>query len=236
MLYIKLFKLYALKGANIALYQIMCMLPCPIAMVVTSFCTLYVMVVVTRYVLRGRRADIATIGSLTKTSVSFQQYKFSIKMSFDCGLIMKLVSCSTARWFSLFLNSGQRYKSFSNVLWICYVQGQFIQLCKTFYDFFADEPNEQELFHAIAAVATLLLQIGEVGKQFRCGEDLPIECSCSSFLDSNWTITFEQLLASMLTEHALVNYFEQQVDLTPAIARFRSRRLLRQTSSSPGAF
>ena len=45
-------------------------------------------------------------------------------------------------------------------------QGEFIQLCKTLYDLFADEPNEQKLFHSIATVATLLLQIGEVGKQF----------------------------------------------------------------------
>jgi TBC1 domain family member 8/9 len=106
-------------------------------------------------------------------------------------------------------------------------------MCKTFYDLFADESNEQELFHAIAAVATLLLQIGEVGKQFRFGDDVQNVSNYSSSFDSYWTITFEQLLASMLTESSLVNYFERQNDLTPAVARFRSRRLLRQTSSSP---
>ena len=29
-----------------------------------------------------------------------------------------------------------------------------------------DSPNEQQLYHSIATLATLLLQIGDVGKQF----------------------------------------------------------------------
>ncbi|XP_070566267.1 TBC1 domain family member 9-like isoform X3 [Ptychodera flava] len=45
-------------------------------------------------------------------------------------------------------------------------QEQFVQLWKTLYDMFGDNENEQELYRAIAAVGTLLLEIGEVGKQF----------------------------------------------------------------------
>uniref|UniRef100_A0A8C6RQZ5 TBC1 domain family member 9B n=1 Tax=Nannospalax galili TaxID=1026970 RepID=A0A8C6RQZ5_NANGA len=45
-------------------------------------------------------------------------------------------------------------------------QEQFIELCKTLYNMFSEDPIEQDLYHAIATVASLLLQIGEVGKKF----------------------------------------------------------------------
>ncbi|XP_042544723.1 TBC1 domain family member 9B isoform X1 [Dipodomys spectabilis] len=45
-------------------------------------------------------------------------------------------------------------------------QEQFIELCKTLYNMFSEDPAEQELYHAIATVASLLLRIGEVGKRF----------------------------------------------------------------------
>ncbi|XP_053317053.1 TBC1 domain family member 9 [Spea bombifrons] len=45
-------------------------------------------------------------------------------------------------------------------------QGQFIELCKTMYNMFSEDQNEQELYHATAAVTSLLLEIGEVGKFF----------------------------------------------------------------------
>ena len=139
-------------------------------------------------------------------------------------------------------------------------QGEFIQLCKTLYDLFADEQNEQQLFHSIATVATLLLQIGEVGKQFsglsvsgsmppqpphECAaslagdsavgnpDSLDLDRSSASSLDHDWSITFEQFLASMLTEQPLINYFESHVDMMPLIERFQNRRLQRQTSASP---
>ncbi|XP_030047561.1 TBC1 domain family member 9 isoform X1 [Microcaecilia unicolor] len=45
-------------------------------------------------------------------------------------------------------------------------QGQFIELCKTMYNMFSEDLDEQELYHATAAVTSLLLEIGEVGKAF----------------------------------------------------------------------
>ncbi|KAK1175874.1 TBC1 domain family member 9-like isoform X1 [Acipenser oxyrinchus oxyrinchus] len=45
-------------------------------------------------------------------------------------------------------------------------QEQFIELCKTLYNMFREDPNEQELYHATATVTSLLLEIGEVGKLF----------------------------------------------------------------------
>ncbi|XP_013363311.1 PREDICTED: TBC1 domain family member 9B [Chinchilla lanigera] len=45
-------------------------------------------------------------------------------------------------------------------------QEQFIELCKTLYNMFSEDALEQDLYHAIATVASLLLRIGEVGKKF----------------------------------------------------------------------
>lgn len=200
-------------------------------------------------------------------------------------------------------------------------------MCKTLYDLFTSEPNEQELYHSIATVATLMLQIGEVGKRFFRGttpasrhaiagyargdtpsieedtlqsavdasthagssDDVSVNdlqgrdsgClmdgeSCAYFPsrpegdgasaairptsivdyadaaatpsdsllasstttvasnatgDNEWSISFEQFLASMLTEPPLVVFFEAFTDLTPAIERYRNRRLQRQPSS-----
>ncbi|KAM9694582.1 TBC1 domain family member 9B isoform 7-T7 [Trichechus inunguis] len=61
-------------------------------------------------------------------------------------------------------------------------QEQFIELCKTLYNMFSEDPMEQDLYHAIATVASLLLRIGEI-------------------------------LASILTESVLVNFFEKRVDI-----------------------
>uniref|UniRef100_A0A8C8VNY3 TBC1 domain family member 9B n=1 Tax=Pelusios castaneus TaxID=367368 RepID=A0A8C8VNY3_9SAUR len=221
-------------------------------------------------------------------------------------------------------------------------QEQFIELCKTFYNMFSEDPVEQELYHAIATVASLLLRIGEVGKKFSnrsmkkaedckanntqeaSEEESPIsehsqnsaverrpqadpedrasgdtqaektqqenqtlgdgdggegpgsplqllsddetkdDMSMSSYsmvstgslqcediaddtvlvgcetsgsaarygstIDTDWSISFEQVLASMLTETALVNYFEKKVDIGLKIKE--QKKVERQFSSS----
>ncbi|XP_028574086.2 TBC1 domain family member 9B isoform X2 [Podarcis muralis] len=221
-------------------------------------------------------------------------------------------------------------------------QEQFIELCKTLYNMFSEDPVEQELYHAIATVASLLLRIGEVGKKFshqpaKKGDDLkansvqdpvseeesptsdqsqnstveqysqatpeekasgdiqvekqqqenqilvdgggegpgsPIQLfsddetkddmSMSSYsmvstgslqcediaddtvlvgceagssaarygstIDTDWSISFEQILASMLTETVLVNYFEKKVDVAQKIKE--QKKVERQFSTS----
>uniref|UniRef100_A0A8C9TE38 TBC1 domain family member 9B n=1 Tax=Scleropages formosus TaxID=113540 RepID=A0A8C9TE38_SCLFO len=156
-------------------------------------------------------------------------------------------------------------------------QEQFIELCKTLYNMFSEDPLEQELYHSIATVASLLLRIGEVGKKFSnngaleeaqlevttteeeakddtsvssysmvsagslqcediaddtvligCGDQRP-----GSVLDVDWAITFEQVLASMLTEPPLVDYFEKKLDIRAKMAACRFQRAVeRQVSSS----
>nr|XP_033782875.1 TBC1 domain family member 9B isoform X1 [Geotrypetes seraphini] len=218
-------------------------------------------------------------------------------------------------------------------------QEQFIELCKTFYNMFSEDPVEQDLYHAIATVASLLLRIGEVGKKFsnvsmkkteeskpelakdllsddeelshnsehsqdaeqqlfesgsgatcprniqEANQNLEVErvvqetgsptqllsddetkddLSMSSYsmvstgslqcediaddtvlvgcegngssprygssIDTDWAISFEQILASMLTEAALVNYFEKKIDINEKIKQ--QKKVERQISSS----
>uniref|UniRef100_A0A3B1KEY9 TBC1 domain family member 9B n=1 Tax=Astyanax mexicanus TaxID=7994 RepID=A0A3B1KEY9_ASTMX len=205
-------------------------------------------------------------------------------------------------------------------------QEQFIELCKTLYNMFSEDPLEQELYHAIATVASLLLRIGEVGKKFtnngskkselqapaaeeavekddssgeagsgqslvskalaeaqlenttppangsdeEAKDDTSIssysvvsagslqcediaddtvligsasggmggavggnDCRRGSAPDGDWSISFEQVLASLLTEPALVNYFEKKHDIKSKMAACRSQRAVeRQISSS----
>ncbi|XP_049625941.1 TBC1 domain family member 9 [Suncus etruscus] len=218
-------------------------------------------------------------------------------------------------------------------------QGQFIELCKTMYNLFSEDPNEQELYHATAAVTSLLLEIGEVGKLFsgqpaqggvpggpqglpgtmlfpkkatepgpageaeehslgaqmedikledssprdngagssmlisdddtkddssmssysvlsagsheedklQCediGEDTvlvrsaqgPVTLPRSTSLDRDWAITFEQFLASLLTEPALVRYFDKPVCMMARVSSAKGSRLLGKAPSSASDF
>uniref|UniRef100_A0A8C2X1R9 TBC1 domain family member 9B n=1 Tax=Cyclopterus lumpus TaxID=8103 RepID=A0A8C2X1R9_CYCLU len=108
-------------------------------------------------------------------------------------------------------------------------QEQFIDLCKTLYNMFSEEPLEQQLYHSIATVASLLLRIGEVGKNSGSlqSEDIGDDAVLigggggqrrGSVLDVDWSITFEQVLASLLTEPPLVDYFEKKRDFQNKMA------------------
>ncbi|KAM5227816.1 TBC1 domain family member 8 [Ctenodactylus gundi] len=119
-------------------------------------------------------------------------------------------------------------------------QREFIQFCKTLYSMFHEDPEENELYQAIATVTTLLLQIGEVGQRSsssgscsqECTEELqasaPSPEQDSVFADTghtaqdsqdfpeaegDWTVSLEHILASLLTEQSLVNFFEKPLDI-----------------------
>lgn len=198
-------------------------------------------------------------------------------------------------------------------------QEQFIEMCKTLYNMFSEDPMEQELYHGIATVASLLLRIGEVGKKFSnnggkkaeassvdtlqperedssgeggsgqslvskalaeaqletppptasgSDEEAKDDTSVSSYSvvsagslqcediaddtvliggvggeggerrrgsapDADWSITFEQVLASFLTETSLVDYFEKKHDIQSEIKACKSLRAVeRQISTS----
>uniref|UniRef100_A0A6Q2WZC9 TBC1 domain family member 9 n=1 Tax=Esox lucius TaxID=8010 RepID=A0A6Q2WZC9_ESOLU len=171
------------------------------------------------------------------------------------------------------------------------VQSQFIELCKTLYNMFSEDAQEQELYHATATVTSLLVyhERGEArphgpgngdsgGEQLSGMEDIRLEdsspkdtgtsssmlisddetkddTSMSSYsvlstgshelddklhcediaddtvlvrsangVDKDWAITFEQFLASVLTEQALVLYFEKPVDVAARITNAKNVR------------
>ena len=56
--------------------------------------------------------------------------------------------------------------------------------------------------------------------------------SSSYLADTDWYITFEQFLASVLTEQPLVKFFEKPEPVKPAIERMRNRKLARQNSTN----
>ncbi|XP_077392692.1 TBC1 domain family member 8 [Festucalex cinctus] len=95
-------------------------------------------------------------------------------------------------------------------------QREFIQFCKTLCSLFHGDPEENELFQAIAKVTSLVLQIGEATAR-PAGPDRDQDQGLSAPPDE-WTISLAQILASLLTEQTLVNFLEKACDLTSRIA------------------
>ncbi|EDL99196.1 rCG22278 [Rattus norvegicus] len=114
-------------------------------------------------------------------------------------------------------------------------QREFIQFCKTLYSMFHEDPEENDLYQAIATVTTLLLQIGEVGQRGSSSGSCSQECeepqasappeqdsvfaeagkSPQAFpeTEGDWTVSLEHILASLLTEQSLVNFFEKPLNI-----------------------
>ncbi|XP_056145039.1 TBC1 domain family member 8 [Lampris incognitus] len=137
-------------------------------------------------------------------------------------------------------------------------QREFIQFCKTLYSMFHGNPEENDLFQAIAKVTSLVLQIGEAGHRGHClasevggqeetestqevaegnsevhaifgaegGDDWDNEtrCGSNSRSENEWTVSYSQILASLLTEQALVNFFEKPVDLSAKITEAKEKQ------------
>ncbi|XP_051566555.1 TBC1 domain family member 8 isoform X2 [Myxocyprinus asiaticus] len=115
-------------------------------------------------------------------------------------------------------------------------QREFIQFCKTLYSMFQGDPSEAELFQAIGMVASLVLQIGEAR---HCGQLSTEQEEAdgasghthpaviggeASESDRDWSVSFEQILASLLTEQVLVNFLERPVDLSEKITAAKTRQ------------
>jgi len=140
-------------------------------------------------------------------------------------------------------------------------QQYFVLLWKSLYALFMEnnllpETEEQQaLYHSVSVVGTLLLQIGEVGQKFgkkklahleegevahvvddfgaTCTktEDLNIEEKVCKSNNTNWSITFEQFLASILTEPALVEHFSEKTNLQDALKEYSSSGVKKQAST-----
>uniref|UniRef100_A0A1A7XAR1 TBC1 domain family member 8B n=2 Tax=Iconisemion striatum TaxID=60296 RepID=A0A1A7XAR1_9TELE len=114
-------------------------------------------------------------------------------------------------------------------------QREFIQFCKTLYSMFHGDPEENELFQAIATVTSLVLQIGEASHRGQAkGSEVsgqegaeaagPRQDAGSLASESEWTVSYAQILASLLTEQALVNFFEKPADLSAKIVEAKENQ------------
>lgn len=138
-------------------------------------------------------------------------------------------------------------------------QREFIQFCKTLYSMFHEDPEENDLYQAIATVTTLLLQIGEVGQRSSSSGSCSQECSeelqasapspdrdvvfadnvkgsqdsqVFSEAEGDWTVSLEQILASLLTEQSLVNFFEKPLDIKSKLENAKTNQYMKSFEMS----
>ena len=111
--------------------------------------------------------------------------------------------------------------------------------CSALVDF-----DVQKLYDSVSVVGTLLLQIGEVGQRVKrsiskqaikeseddVGDNPKTEEDSKKEDDNNWSITFEQFIASFLNESALVEYLDRKIDIVDGINNLEKIKLLHRDS------
>ncbi|KAB0372537.1 hypothetical protein FD755_016329 [Muntiacus reevesi] len=132
-------------------------------------------------------------------------------------------------------------------------QSEFIQFSKTLYNLFHGDPEEESLYQAIAVVTSLLLRMEEVGRKLHsptsamkglsgvvCVSGVPTEGQAEKPLEKEkepsspreepqWSFAFEQILASLLNEPALVKFFEKSIDLKAKLENAKTSQLSSRT-------
>uniref|UniRef100_A0A8C4I7I5 TBC1 domain family member 8B n=1 Tax=Dicentrarchus labrax TaxID=13489 RepID=A0A8C4I7I5_DICLA len=127
-------------------------------------------------------------------------------------------------------------------------QTQFIQFSKTLYNIFHGNPEEESLYRAVAHVTSLLLRMEEVGRRLQepssptKPESSTEEASTTpetfdtsgshnsqdaapDLSELEWSFSFEQVLASLLNEPALVSFFERPVDVHAKLGQAKVAQL-----------
>ncbi|KAG6937134.1 TBC1 domain family member 8B [Chelydra serpentina] len=136
-------------------------------------------------------------------------------------------------------------------------QFQFIQFSKTLYNLFHGDPEEELLYWAIATVTSLLLKMEEVGRRLQSPtsaakspasaaesstdsqntpkkDSVPQQTERRSVQsprrdDHEWSFAFEQILASLLNEPALVRFFEKPLDIRAKVEKAKTSQLKART-------
>ncbi|CAM4720242.1 TBC1 domain family member 8B isoform X1 [Lepidochelys kempii] len=132
-------------------------------------------------------------------------------------------------------------------------QFQFIQFSKTLYNLFHGDPEEELLYWAIATVTSLLLKMEEVGRRLQSpispakspasaaesgtdSQSTPKKDSAPQQTerrsvqsprrdDHEWSFAFEQILASLLNEPALVRFFEKPLNIKAKVENAKTSQL-----------
>uniref|UniRef100_A0A3Q3LTK0 TBC1 domain family member 8B n=1 Tax=Mastacembelus armatus TaxID=205130 RepID=A0A3Q3LTK0_9TELE len=116
-------------------------------------------------------------------------------------------------------------------------QAQFIHFSKTLYNIFHGDPEEESLYRAVAHVTSLLLRMEEVGRRLQEPSSPPESSNCDTSSSHNsqdaaaelseteWSFSFEQVLASLLNEPAIVSFFERPVDIQTKVGHAKVAQL-----------
>uniref|UniRef100_A0A3Q1GRV9 TBC1 domain family member 8B n=1 Tax=Acanthochromis polyacanthus TaxID=80966 RepID=A0A3Q1GRV9_9TELE len=107
-------------------------------------------------------------------------------------------------------------------------QTQFIQFSKTLYNIFHGDPEEELLYRAVAHVTSLLLRMEEVGRRLQEPSSPPESTNQDAgpdLTETEWSFSFEQVLASLLNEPAIVSFFERPVDIQAKVGQARVAQL-----------
>uniref|UniRef100_A0A8D3B7A2 TBC1 domain family member 8B n=1 Tax=Scophthalmus maximus TaxID=52904 RepID=A0A8D3B7A2_SCOMX len=121
-------------------------------------------------------------------------------------------------------------------------QTQFIQFSKTLYRIFHSDPEEESLYRAVAHVTSLLLRMEEVGRRLQEPRSPPESTKTPSISaaeelsteeasptperpEVEWSFSFEQVLASLLNEPAIVTFFERPVDIQTKLGQAKVAQL-----------
>uniref|UniRef100_A0A7N8WV58 TBC1 domain family member 8B n=1 Tax=Mastacembelus armatus TaxID=205130 RepID=A0A7N8WV58_9TELE len=107
-------------------------------------------------------------------------------------------------------------------------QAQFIHFSKTLYNIFHGDPEEESLYRAVAHVTSLLLRMEEVGRRLQEPSSPPESSkpdAAAELSETEWSFSFEQVLASLLNEPAIVSFFERPVDIQTKVGHAKVAQL-----------
>lgn len=120
-------------------------------------------------------------------------------------------------------------------------QSQFIQLWKSLYDIFSGRRDEQQAYHSIASIGTVLLKLGEIAidhefskptseNDSSASESFEVVKPPENRRELLWTISFEQFYSAVYTESPLVDFFEKKFTIQAVLDKLRTRKFDRSAS------
>ncbi|NWW76995.1 TBC8B protein, partial [Climacteris rufus] len=197
------------------------------------------------------KEELIHFSQLSVSSVGDSLESDSLKSSPEKGKGKVDIQAYLKQWQDELLKKEENIKDLPRMN-----QSQFIQFSKTLYNLFHGDPEEELLYRAIAGVTSLLLKMEEVGRRLQSptspvqgpaagaqvAAEVPregqeessseqTEGSRAQSLGGNheWSFAFEQILASLLNEPALVRFFEKPHDIKVKIESAKHLQLKART-------